>query len=109
VGEVVDKLLIIDLKLRLALYGLECALGVSFDVVQCERIFHDAANNQVDVKQYVLYNSSTLIVSGRVDDYEPESIWLHVEGVTGIADTVHRVLEGAEFHLIRLRRSLQLE
>jgi hypothetical protein len=109
VGEIVEELLPIDLKLRLALFGLECALGVSFDGVECERVFNDAATDQVAAKLYLLFDSPRLIVSGRVDEYEPESMLLHVGGGTGVAETIHRVLEGSEFHAFRLRQSLELE
>jgi len=45
-GERRRRLLPIGLRLRFALFGLECALGVSFNGVECERLFRDAAEDR---------------------------------------------------------------
>ena len=104
-AEVAEELLPVDTKLRFALFGLECALGVTFNGVECERVFRDAGENQVSAKQYVLFESPRIVVSGRVDEYEPESIWLRVQGERGVAEVLRRVVEGSEFHAVRLRQS----
>jgi hypothetical protein len=105
VAEVADERLTIDLRLRFALFGLECALGVSFDGAECERVFRDAAENQVSAKRYAFFESPRLLVTGRVDEYEPESVWVRVEGGRGVGELLRRVVEGAEFHALRLRES----
>jgi len=73
-------LALIDGSLRFALFGLECALSVEFSVTEVERVFRDSKADQVSAKEYVLCESGNLRVSGLVDAYEPESIWIHVEG-----------------------------
>lgn len=106
-AEVAEELLPINTTLRFALFGLECAIGISFNGVECERIFREAAENQVTAKQYVLFESRRLIVEGRVDEYEPESIWLRVQGELGIAKVVRQVVDGAKSHALRLRQPLE--
>lgn len=103
-AEVAEELLPIDTTLRFALFGLECALGVSFSGIECERVFRDAAEDQVSAKQYVLFESPRFVVSGRVDEYEPESIWLRVQGKSAVAEVLRRVVEGAKVHAFRLRQ-----
>lgn len=101
-AEVAEELLPIDTTLRFALFGLECALGISFNGVECERIFREAAENQVSAKQYVLLESRRLIVSGRVDEYESESIWIRVQGEPSIAAVMRQVVERSKSHAVRL-------
>lgn len=103
--EVAEQLLTIDLRLRFALFGLECALGVTFSGVECERVFRDAAADQVSAKKYVFHESSNLVVTGRVEEYEPDSVWLRVGGRTGVREILRRVVEGAEHQAIRIRRT----
>src|SRR5688500_3153579 len=102
-----EELLLISLQLRFALFGLECAFGVSFDGVECERIFRDAADDQISAKHYVLFDSPRLVVRGRVEDCESDSIWLQIHGRRGSAEILRRVVEGSEFHALRLRKSLE--
>jgi hypothetical protein len=51
VTEVAEELLHIDMRLRFALFGLECALGVSFSGTECERVFQDTNKDHVSTKQ----------------------------------------------------------
>ena len=104
-SEITEERLPIGLRLRFALFGLECALGVSFNGVECERVFRDAAEDQVSAKHYLLFEAQHLVVSAFVDEYEPESIWLRVQSGRSVAEMVRRVVEGAEFHAFRLRES----
>jgi hypothetical protein len=99
------ELLPIDLQLRFAPFGLECGLGVSFSGSECARVFSDAAEDQVSAKQYVFYESPRLVVTGRVDEYEPESVWLNVRGRRGSSDLLRAIAEGAKSHALRLRRA----
>jgi hypothetical protein len=107
-AEVAEVLLPIGLQLRFALFGLECAFGVSFDGVECERVFRDAAEDQVSARQYLLFQSARLVVSGRVDEYEPETIWLRVQGKAGVGEVLRQVVAGAEFHAFRFCRSPEI-
>lgn len=106
-AEVAEELLVIDHRLRFALFGLECALGVSFAGAVCELVFRDADNDQVSAKWYMFFESPHLSVTGRVDEYEPESVWVRVHGSRGIGEVLRRVAEGAEFQALRLRQSLE--
>jgi hypothetical protein len=106
-AEVAEELPPVDLQLRFALFGLECALGVPFAGAECERVFRDAAEDQVSAKRYTFFESPHLIVSGRADEYEPESVWIRVEGSRGVGETLRRVAQGAELQAYRFRQSCE--
>jgi hypothetical protein len=80
---------------------------VSFAGAVCEQVFRDAADDKVSAKRYRFFEPPHLSVTGRVDEYEPESVWVRVEGNRGIGEVVRRVAEGAEFQALRLRQSLE--
>ena len=70
-------------------------------------MFHDAVEDQRSAKQYTFFESKHLCVTGRVDEYEPESLWVRVQGNRGVGELLRRVVEGAEFHVFRLQKSLE--
>jgi len=106
-AEIADAILPIDLQLRFALFGLECALAESLDGVECERVFRDAAEDQVSAKQYLLFESTRLVVSARVGEYEPDLVRLRVQGERGTAELVKRIIENSAFHALRRRQSME--
>lgn len=106
-AEVDEELLPIDLRLRFALFASECALDVSFAGAECERVFRDGAEDQVSAKQYTFFESPCLVVTGRVNEYEPESVWIRAEGSRGIGELLRRVAEGAKFPACRFHESLE--
>src|SRR5690348_7923701 len=108
-AEVAEELMLIDLRLRFVLFGLECVLGVTFAGDECERVFRDKAEDQVSAKRYIFFESSRLAVTGRVAEYEPESVWVQLRGVHGGGELLQRVVEGAEFPALRLRQSLEYQ
>ncbi len=73
---------------------------------ECERVFRDATDDQVSAKRYSFFASSRLAVTGRVDEYEPESVWLRVEGDRGVGEVLRRVAADSEFAAHRLLVSL---
>ncbi len=89
-AQIAEEFVNIDDRLRLVLFGLECAFGVEFDPRETERGFQDAKEGLRSDKEYIFYQlpplrlffyqSPHLRVFGRVDDYEPEHIRLFVEG-----------------------------
>jgi hypothetical protein len=103
VAEVAEAWVTIDGRLRFVLFGLECTLGVGLDTLACEKVFRDAREDQVSVKEYTLHESAGLLVTGRVDEYEPEQIRVRVEGRRGVRLLLGRVVERAEAHFRRMR------
>jgi hypothetical protein len=106
VADVAEERLPIGVRLRFVLFGLECVLGVSFAGAERERVFRDAADDQVSAKRYTFFESPRLTVRGRVDEYEPESIWVRVVGGRGFGAMLRRVAEGAGHAEFRLHQSL---
>lgn len=104
-SEVFGELVTIDIRLQFALFGLECALGVSFSGDEWERVFRDVSENQVSAMKYMFFESPGLVVSGRVDEYEPDSIWLRIQGGSDCGALLQRVVDGAAYQAVRLGRS----
>ena len=105
---VAEEHMTIDNRLRFAFFGLEIALNVFFSGAECERVFRDAEADTVSAKQYEFFRSQRLAVTGRVDAYEPEEIWIRIEGRGG-GEVLRRVFDGAEFHTLRQQRMLELQ
>jgi hypothetical protein len=108
-AEVGEAWVPIDGRLRFVLFGLECALGAALYPLACEKVFRDAREDQVSAKGYTLHESAGLRVTGWVGEYEPDHIRVRVEGRRGVSGLLHRVVEGAEAHFIRLRDASELD
>jgi hypothetical protein len=94
---------LIDTSLRFALFGLECAMGLEFSVKEIERVFLDARDDQVSAKDYVFFAADNLKVYGHVDEYEPETIQLHVENSRIDQRLLDSVMERARYQTVRMR------
>jgi hypothetical protein len=99
---VAEELATIDNGLRFVFFGLEVAMGIYFSGVECERVFTDSEEDQVSAKRYLFHTSPSVVVTGRVDDYEPETIWLRIEGLRNADKILQSVIEGAKIHAARL-------
>lgn len=104
-SESAEVLVPIDLELRFILFGLECAACVALSAPEAERAFREAIEDRVSAKDYVFHNSRDLSITGRVEEYEPEMIWVRVEGRREIAASLPGIVEAAGYHVARLRRS----
>lgn len=104
-AKIVKHLAVIDGGLRFALFGLECALGVEFSVTEVERVFRDMQVNQVSEKEYRFWDRGKLRVTGLVGDYEPESIWIHIEGSSIEQARLDELFERAGYQALRLKRT----
>ena len=89
-------------QLRLFLFGLQCKLDVELYVAECERAFSDAETDKNSPKQYTFYNDRHVTVTGQVDDYEPESIWIIVNGPT---IDLTKLNEQAHSEMFRMRKA----
>ena len=103
--ETAEAMVPIDLTLRFVLFGLECALGVALSAAEAERAFREAVEDQVSAKDYNFHQSRNLSITGRVDEYEPETIRLRVEGPRRMAALLRTVVEAAGSHVGRLRKA----
>ena len=99
---VVEEAITIDNGLRFVFFGLEVAMCVYFSGVECERVFTDSDEDQVSAKKYLFHTSPSFVVTGRVDDYESETIWLRIEGLRNADKILQSVIEGAKIHAARL-------
>lgn len=65
-AEVVERWPGIDVDLRFVWFGLECAIDVSFDAAECERVFREAAEDQISAKRTTFFTSLRLVAAGHV-------------------------------------------
>ena len=90
-----QELVTIDSQLRLVLFGLECAYNANISDVELERVFRDAEKDAQSSKNYVFHSSPKLSITGTVQEYEPESIWIKLEGELAKEETLKRIIEAA--------------
>jgi hypothetical protein len=109
VSEAAEALVPIDDGLRFVFFGLECALSIALCPLETERVFRDERADQVSAKAYTFYESPMLRVFGRVDEYEPESLFVRIEGRRDAGELLRRVVEGAESQSIRMRQAREGE
>lgn len=70
--------------------------------------FEDAEGDQVGEKHYVFYQDVCRGVTGKVDAYEPESVWLFVRCRACSQADLDDILERARYQVVRLNgRHLQ--
>lgn len=86
-NRIVRTLKIIGPELAGFIEELEKTFSVKVDAVVLKQIFSDAETYNVSAKSYVLFEisknlcKSDLVITGRVEAYEPEVIWIEVSGV----------------------------
>lgn len=105
--ESAEEFIPIDLTLRFVLFGLECTMGVALSAPEAERAFREAGEDRTSAKEYVFHESADLIITGRVDEYEPDIIRLRVEGRRVRAAMLGPLVESAAYHVSRWRRAAE--
>lgn len=96
------QLVTIDDQLRFVLFGLECALDAEFSVDVVEKIFSDGEQDAVSEKCYTLYAAKHQSVTGFVEAYEPEEVWLTVQSQKPFAPSLWAIVERAKSQVYRL-------
>ncbi len=91
----------IDMRLRFLFFGLECAVGELFRVQEMERVFADAKTDHVSQKEYTFYSAGRLRITGLVEEYEPETLILSVEGDKKLEKALPEIVKNAGYHYIR--------
>ena len=94
------QILGVDERLRLVLFGLECALNVELDPSVVETVFSDAAYNLTNVR-YTLWTGAGVQVTGYVEDYEPGTLWLTVRSRRRYEPALALVVERASHQMLR--------
>lgn len=96
------ELFLVSEKLPEALRELGMALGIRFSEAEIDRVLRDAGTNQVNAKSYQFFHADGVDVKGIVDEYEPETIWIEVEG-TRRAVTLYRQFIDSGFFIESVR------
>ena len=102
------ELLIIDNTLRYVLYGVCVVLDIDMRAGEIERLFTASAAGDATSRSYEFHRSSRVSVLGRVDEHEPESVWLSVAAPKFNQANLKRIVETARhasFGLAATRRS----
>jgi hypothetical protein len=81
-------LISIDTELNDALALIERYFSITVDKSLIEKIINDAKDNQVAEKIYSIgtldrgLRRAKVNIRGKVDEYEPETIWIDLDGLT---------------------------
>lgn len=103
-----NELLIIDDTLRYVLYGVSVVLGIDMRASEIERLFAASASGDSSAQSYEFHRSPRVVVTGRVDEHEPESVWLAVAAPKFDQSELKRLVEAARhasFGLAAARRA----
>lgn len=102
------ELLIIDDTLRYVLYGVSVVLGIDMRSSEIERLFAAKDSGDGTARTYDFHRSPRVVVTGCVDEYEPESVWLSVSAPNFDQSELQRLREAAHhasFGLAAKRRA----
>lgn len=102
------ELLIVDDTLRYVLYGVSVVLGIDMRASEIERLFAASASGDSSAHSYEFHRSPSVLVTGRVDEHEPESVWLSVAARKFDQFELKRLVEAARhasFGLAAVRRA----
>jgi hypothetical protein len=102
------ELLIIDDTLRYVLYGVSVVLGIDMRASEIERLFAASASGESTAQSYEFHRSPRVLIAGRVDEYEPESVRLSVAAPKFDQAELKRLVEAARhssFGLAAVRRA----
>lgn len=82
------QILPINKNLRAVLKELENYLGIELDEAEIQQVFEDEKNDKVSFKEYSFYKERSFFfpdweISGAVDEYEPEILFLKSNGGFG--------------------------
>jgi hypothetical protein len=90
------ELMTVGSKLRLTIFGLACALGVEFDSAEVERVFTDCVTDQISEKAYLFWDARNVRVTGKVEESEPGTIWIHVHSKQALVPPLRSIVERVE-------------
>jgi hypothetical protein len=102
------ELLIIGDTLRYVLYGVCVVLRIDMRASEIERLFNASASGDSTAQSYEFHRSAHVVVTGRVDEYEPGSVWLSVAAAKFDEAELKRLVEAARqasFGLATARRA----
>ena len=94
----VQDLFVIGDKMRTFLQRLSADLTVALLPNEIDQVFKDEQADQVFQKFYNFYVSKSLRITGVVGEYEPETIWIQVQGKSSQEKAFRRLTD--EFRLI---------
>lgn len=92
----VTECLPIDNSLRYVLYGLSVVLNVDLRASEIERLFADRSHGDASKRSYEFHRSPFARVTGLVEAYESESVWLSVSASVVDKKLLLRLIERAE-------------
>lgn len=99
----VTELMIVDDTLRYVLYGLSVVLRIDLRASEIERLFRASDSGERTAQSYEFHSSPSVSVQGRVDEYEPESVWLSVAARGFYEVDLKRLIEAARHASFGLR------
>ena len=92
----VTEILNINDTLRYVLYGVSVTLDIGLRASEIERLFAASASGNSCSQSYEFHCSPCVRVTGRVEEYEPESLWLTVSARNFDQTALKRLVEAAK-------------
>jgi hypothetical protein len=90
------ELLSVNDTLRYVLYGVSVVLGIDMRASEIERLFEASASGDSTAQSYEFHRSLRVLVTGRVDEYEPGDVWLSVAAKRFDQADLKRMVEAAK-------------
>src|SRR5438477_9646116 len=86
----------IDEALRFVLYGVSVLLDVDLRASEIERLFEASKAGGSLAQAYEFHRSPHVLITGRVDEYEPETVWISVKSKKFDQATLDRLVNAAK-------------
>jgi len=96
-GARVERVFIDSMATPVLFKALESLLATPIDHDIVAKVYSDFTEDQVNSKLYTFSSGSELRISGEVEEHEPESLWVLIEGAQGFEDKLAELFEAYEF------------
>ena len=96
--------LLIDSKLRLIFFGVQCVLDIELDPRIIDKVFKDSEEDATSAKSYTFWEERNTKFYGEVEDYEPESITLNILSKKITAKELKRIISRAEYEVYNTQK-----
>lgn len=85
----------IDDSLRFVLYGISLILDIDLRAAEIERVFSDRTHESCAKHSYEFHSSPRIRVTGRIEEYEGETVRLSVTAPEFTQELLNRIEETA--------------
>lgn len=95
---------LINSKLRLVLFGIQCVLDIEIDPKDIDKVFRDSEEDATSAKRYTFWEDGKTNFYGEVEDYEPETIILNIISKKITSEELKRIISRAEYEVYNTQK-----